>query len=369
VHHLRRSLLIIGISIGLFLQFERPADALPGSGIVSDAVGDATGDAFDSIVNGLVGWVVDSVQYFTGGVVNFLGTASTPGVDSVWFSGPASPYASVRSVALTLLLGFFLLGILSGLMHGDPAGMMRRMVGALPASIAGMVFAPQVTAYLLDLTDSMSSAVLANSGGDALEFLSTFGIAINASSGGFGMVVIAIIAILSALMLWIELLLRSALVYFLVALSPLAFAARVWPSAQGVLRRLTELLIGAIFSKLVICIALAVGMAALGNAGHAAGSNAGVGTAIAAGIGALVTGTTLLMLAAWSPFLLMRMMPIIETAVIAQGLSRAPLRAATSGASTISSISSVARIAGSTNITSAKGSSGTQRLASGGKAA
>jgi hypothetical protein len=369
VQHLRRSLLTIGIAIGLCLQFERPAAALPGAGIVSNAVGDATSNAFDSMIDGLVGWVVDSVQYFTGGVVNFLGSASTPGVDSVWFSGPSSPYASVRSVALTLLLGFFLLGTLTGLMHGDPSGMVRRMVGALPASIAGMVFAPQVAAYLLDLTDEMSSAVLANSGGDALHFLSTFGLAINASSGGFGMAVIAIIAILSALMLWIELLLRSALVYFLVALSPLAFAARVWPSAQGVLRRLTELLIGAIFSKLVICIALAVGMASLGNAGHAAGSDAGVGTAIAAGIGALVTGTTLLMLAAWSPFLLMRMMPIIETAVIAQGLSRAPLRAAASGVSLVSSVSSVARIAGTTNVSNVRASMGTQRLAGGGKAA
>jgi hypothetical protein len=108
-----------------------------------------------------------------------------------------------------------------------------------------------------------------------------------------------------------------------------------------------ELLIGAIFAKLVICVALAVGVAALGGAGHAAGGSAGVGTAIAAGIGALTTGTTLLALASWSPFLLMRMMPIVETAVIAQGISRGPMRVASSIASTANSAVSITRLAGS----------------------
>jgi type IV secretion system protein TrbL len=359
-----------GAAIGFFLLSERPADALtiPGEGLVTNSLNDAAGSAFDAAAHGVVTWVLDSVSYFTGGVVNFLNTASSPGVDSVWFSGPNSPYASVRSIALTLLLGFFLLGLLSGLVHGDANGMIRRMIGSVPAAIAGMVLAPQVTSLLLNLTDSLSTNVLSNSGTDALNFISTFSAAVNVGTGGFGTLIIAIFAILSALLLWIELLLRSALVYFLIALSPLAFAAMVWPAAKGALRRLMELVVAAIFSKLVICIALSVGAAALGTAGHAAGPNAGVGTAAAAGIGSLVTGTTLLVLASWAPFLLMRMMPVIETAVVAQGISRGPMRAAASGASMVSSVSTVARVAGSANNT-ARASTNASRIANKGSEA
>jgi hypothetical protein len=342
----RRVIATTGLVIGYSVLSASPAAALPGEGLVADKMGDLASNTFSGAANGMVQWVVDSVQYFTGGVVHFLGTASNPQIDSVWFSGPSSPYASVRAIALTLLLGFFLLGTLSGVIKGDVGGMLRRMIGALPAALAGMALAPQVVAKLLDLTDALSASVLSNSGGDALEFLVKFGAAINVGSGGFGVLILALLAILSALLLWIELLLRSALVYFLVALSPLAFATMVWPSAKGVTRRLMELLIGAIFSKLVICVALAVGTAALGSAGHAAGSDAGVGTAIAAGIGNLVTGTTLLVLASWSPFLLMKMMPIVETAVVAQGVSRGPMRAASRGVSTMSSLGTVARVAG-----------------------
>lgn len=357
---MRRQLTIAtGVAFGNCLLFARPAEALPGTGVVKDALGNAAGSTFTAAADGLVGWVVDSVQYFTGGVVHFLGTASTPQLDSVWFSGPSSPYASVRAIAITLLLGFFLLGILSGVIRGDVNGMLRRMIGALPAAIAGMALAPQIVGKLMDLTDALSAGVMQNSGGDALQFLTNFGVALNVGSGGFGILILAILAILSALMLWVELLLRSALVYFLVALSPLAFATMVWPSTRGVTRRLLELLVGAIFSKLVICVALSVGMAALGNATHAAGSDAGVGTAIAAGIGNLVTGTTLLVLASWSPFLLMKMMPIVETAVVAQGISRAPLRAATSGISTISSLGTVARVAGVPSATANRSSQST----------
>jgi hypothetical protein len=290
--------------------------------------------------------VLNSVVYFTNGVANFLKTAGHPQVDAVWFSGPSSPYASVRSIAVTMLLCFLLLSILTGLLHGDVSGMLRRMAGTLPASVAGMVVAPEIVSRLLDLTDALSTAVLTNSGGDAVGFLSHFDAFVISGAGGFGALVIGMFAIVSALLLWVELMLRSALVYFLVALSPLAFAAMVWPSARGVLRRLVELLVGVIFSKLVICIALAVGAAALGNTMQAVGSSAGAGNAAAAGLGSLLTGTTLLVLASWSPFILMRMIPIAESAVIAQGISRGPARAAMSGVGTVSSVNSVGRLAG-----------------------
>ena len=58
--------------------------------------------------------------------------------------------------------------------------------------------------------------------------------------GGFAVVLVGLIAVIGGLLLWVELLVRSAIVYLLVALSPLAFAAMVWPAVRGVARRLAE---------------------------------------------------------------------------------------------------------------------------------
>ena len=113
--------------------------------------------------------------------------------------------------------------------------------------------------------------MLANSDDQALHFLSGFGVAVTGATQGFAAVVIGLVVVLAALLLWIELMVRASLVYLLVAISPLGFAATLWPSARGFLRRTIEILVAVILSKLVICICLAIGVAALGGAGSAGG--------------------------------------------------------------------------------------------------
>jgi hypothetical protein len=144
----------------------------------------------------------------------------------------------------------------------------------------------------------------------------------------------------------VELLVRSALVYLLVAVNPIGFAAAVWPTARGLLRRLAELLVAVVVSKFVICVALAVGVAALAGAGQAAPAGTGVGTAAAASLGGLLVGGSVLALAAFSPFVVLKLMPIAEAALVAHGVSHAPLRSAQTGMSTYYYASSLSRLAG-----------------------
>ncbi len=89
-----------------------------------------------------------------------------------------------------------------------------------------------VVDLLLDLTDAMSTAVLGGSDGDALKFLGTFGVQAHAATGGFNTVVMGTVALVAAFMIWIELLIRASLLYLLVAMSPLVFAASVWPARK-----------------------------------------------------------------------------------------------------------------------------------------
>lgn len=344
-----RAAVAFAVITSLVAATEAPASALPGDGIVSDYVGNKISAAFSATTTGVVTWVLDAVGVFADGILNFLKTSARPQLDAVWFSGPTSPYASVRNIAVLLLLGLIFLGVISGLIRGDITGMIARIAAVLPAAVAGMLLTTVVVGQLLDLTDALSTAVLDNSGDQAIHFLSGFGATATATTNGFAALVIGMFAVGAAFALWVELIIRSSLIYFLVALSPLAFASTLWPATRGILRRLIELLLAAILSKLVICIALSIGVAALSGAGTAALPDAGLGVTASMSLGSLLTGTTLLVLAAWSPFLLMRMIPFVEGAVVAQGVSHSPARATQSAIGTASSAGSATRLAGVTS--------------------
>ena len=355
---LRRIFYPVGAGVSLVLVTATAAAAdLPGAGIVKDAIGGASGFAFDSIADGIGGWVLGAVGYFVNGVLDFLRTSARPDVGAAWFAGPGSPYATVRDIAGVLLVGFVLLGLIQGLLHGDIMGMVRRVAGTLPLAIGGMIVTTAVAGQFLALTDALSETVLHGTGERAVQFLSGFGLAASGATQGFAAVVLGFVAVLAALVLWVELIVRASLVYLLVAISPIGFAALLWPAARGFLRKTLEILLAVIVSKFVICVALAIGVAALagaGDAGQLAGAGAAAAGAAGAGLSspmatrlsALLVGAVILGLAAFSPFLVLKLIPLAEGAVVAQGLSRGPVRAAQSGVSTYSTARSLGRIGG-----------------------
>ncbi len=314
--------------------------------VIDTVVGRTVGWGFETIADGITSWILDAVAFFVEGTVDFLLNSASPDVTAAWFSGAGSPLATMRNIAGLLLLGFFLLGLIQGLLAGDIGGMLRRMALDLPAAVIGMVATTVVVDRLLALTDALSTAVLANADSQAVHFLSGFGVTVTGLTQGFAAVLMGLMAIIAGFMVWVELMVRSVLVYVLVALSPLAFATTVWPSAKGVLRRTFEVLLALIFSKLVIAIAISVGVAALSGAGTAAPADASAADEAAAGMGTLFAGTAILGMAALSPFLLLKLFPIAEAALVAQGVSRSPVRGAQATVSNVYYAQSLARLAG-----------------------
>lgn len=350
---LRPAVVAAAVCVLAEVLFAGPASAdVPNPvGIVVDGVGDllggAAGFAFDQIAEGIANWVLDAVGFFVGGVVDFLRSSARVDVEAAWFSGPGSPYFTVRNIAAALLVGFVFLGLLQGLLNGDTWGMVRRVAGGLPAAVVGMVVTTAVVARLVELTDALSNAVLTNSDDQALRFLSGFGVAVTGATQGFAAVVIGLVVVLAALLLWVELMVRASLVYLLVAISPLGFAAMLWPSARGFLRRTVEILLAVILSKLVICICLAIGVAALGGAGSA-GTDGSIATEAGGSVGTLLVGAVLFGLAAFSPFLILKLVPVAEAALVAQGVSRGPFRSTQTALSTYSSTRMISRLSGPT---------------------
>ena len=95
-----------------------------------------------------------------------------------------SPYATVRNIALALLLGFVFLGIIQGLFAGDIGGIIRRVAADLPAAILGMIATTVIVDKLLQLTDALSAAVLTHSGDQAVHFLSGSGVTVTSANQG-----------------------------------------------------------------------------------------------------------------------------------------------------------------------------------------
>jgi hypothetical protein len=279
----------------------------------------------------VVSGLADAARRMAEGVLSFLDASSGIRLDSGWWAGERTRavLGVVGALSVALLVGFCFLALLQGLLAGDPGAMVRAVLREVPVSVAGTALLVGITAMLLRLTDAASAAVLRGAPADVGTFLGGLSSAGAVTGNGLLGALVLIVFLVGGLLVWIELLVRSALLYLLLAFAPLTLAARVWPVARGAFRRLAELGLALIVSKFAIALALALGAAALAGGGP----DTGTSSAEAAGLslGGLLAGASLMALAAFTPFVVLRLLPVVEAAVVAQGISRTPVRAGQAG--------------------------------------
>jgi hypothetical protein len=214
--------------------------------------------------------------------------------------------------------------------------MVRTVAVEAPVSVFAMAAITTVTGVLLAATDGVSSWVLAGAPENIAGFFAFGKPQSILSLGLFGFILIPGF-ILAAIVVWIELAVRSALIYLLLAFSPLVLAVRVWPALSGAWHQLCRISLALIASKFVISLALGLGAAALagggpGNLGAPGPNLNDMGTQVGLTVGGLVMGLSLMVMAAFAPFVVLKLFPVFEAALVAQGISRGPLRAAQTGA-------------------------------------
>jgi hypothetical protein len=135
------------------------------------------------------------------------------------------------------------------------------------------------------------------------------------SGSPFLAIMVGLFLVAGAFALWIELLMREAAVYVIVLMLPLAFAAMVWPARRIWAIRAVELLAALILSKFAIVAVLSLGGAAL---------SAGTGH----GLTAAMVGVVLVIMGAFAPWALLRLLPLAELASSAAGSLRSEMRGA-----------------------------------------
>ena len=240
-----------------------------------------------------------------------------------------------------------ILAIIRAVVLGSPGAAVRSVGVDLPLAVFGAVATVGVAKALLDVADGLSEWVWESGRGNAQQALENMSKVLMSGLPGTGFlgVVLAVMLLGSLLFVWIVLFVRQSLIYIVLVLA-LAFAwpVAVFPPMRDTAKKTVELLVALIVAKPIMVLAMSVGISALGGIGAtappteidcqgASWAECFARDAEAANrnmqieIGALMTGVVAFGLAAFMPFLIWKLMPIVAAAVVAQGVASAPVRA------------------------------------------
>ncbi len=236
-------------------------------------------------------------------VAKAISESTSPRLTSTWFS---ATYWRVTAIAALLALPFLFAAAVQALLRSDLTLLLRAAFAYLPLAVLATAIAAPLTMLLLAGSDEMSSFVSSAATGSH-HFLRTlaYSAAVFAVAKGspFLLFSLGALAIAFAVALWLELAVREAAVYVIVLMLPLMFSAMVWPARRVWAIRAVEILVALILSKFVIVAVLSLGGGALGHVG----------------VVSAIAGIALLMLAAFSPWMLLRLLPMAELAGAAAG--------------------------------------------------
>jgi hypothetical protein len=254
-------------------------------------------------------WVADGAKFSLDETTKTLGEHTTPQLRTTWFS---ARYWSIAGIATLLTLPFLFAAVIQALIHSDLALLARVAIGYLPLAMLAIAVAAPVTMLLLAATDQLSSG-LSTAGGGLHSSWTGAAVGSGLTAEPFLRFLVDLLTTACAIVLWIELAIREAAVYVIVLMLPLAFAALVWPARRVWAIRAVELLTALILAKLAIVAVFDLGAAALSQLGHGQGG----------GLTAGLAGTVLVLLAALSPWAVLRLVPMSELAHSAVGSLRA----------------------------------------------
>jgi hypothetical protein len=263
--------------------------------------------AGDAVMQGVTKWVANGAAWLVGQAGKLIDETTTPRLDSPWFG---QQYKEMAALAAVFALPLLLLSVLQSVLRRDSSIVVRAAFVHLPAAFLLTAGAVAVVVMFLQLTDEMCAQVSSSAGSDAGSFFKDTTDALGklgAASGQGAVPLFAVflggfIAAVGAFFVWIELVLRSAAVYVTVLFLPFTFVAMIWPSTARWCRRLVELLFAVIFSKFVIVAIMSLAAAGLG---QSRSDEAFQG---------VIAGAALMLLAALSPLVLLRLIPIAEAA-------------------------------------------------------
>ncbi len=262
----------------------------------------------------IVAWVLGGAKWTMNHMASVISSTTSPRLTAGWFTGV---YLRVEALALFFTLLFLCAAAVEALLRSDGAILAKAAFGYLPLAAVLTAVATPLTLLVLATTDQISAGFVAIAGQGATHFAtgtSAWVVTGLAAVDPFFAVMAGALVVAAGGALWVEMLVREVSVYVVVAMMPLAFAAMVWPARRIWAVRTVEVLVALILSKVAIVVVLALGGAALGHSG-------------ASGLTKLLGGLALVLLGAFSPWILLRLIPLAEVASAAVGHVRGHVHA------------------------------------------
>ncbi len=292
------------------------------AGSVGGLVGEAAGSLAGGVLEQLATWIIGAATKITSFVSSEMRKTSTPQLESAWYEAQFAPMADLGA-ALGLLVT--LIALASAAVRRSPEALAATIAGIARAGIGtGLVVA--LTVVGLGIADQISASVISSS---PHAFWAAASSAWGTSGfGGFGSsalaMLIALIEVFAAIFVWLELIVRDAVIYVAVLFFPVALAAAIWPALAAWPGRLARLLVLFVALKPVALIVLSF-------AGNAAASGLSFSGGVSGSVGTILAATVILGLAAFSPWALMYLLAAdSESAQASHGL-RAAAASATTG--------------------------------------
>ena len=293
-------------------------------------------DIANAFFSGAGSWMVSGANWVLIEIGRVLSVTTQVHLGAPWF---LTRSRVIDSFLPLIALAFLVVAIIQALLRQDLALMLRVMVVSLPASIILASSAVEIASLGLVVTDQLAAGMSAGSGQQIKTVTSALGSAmVNLTKTGssvpsFIAAFLGLLVVIASVVLWIELIMRASAIYVVVAFLPLALVAILWPAVSVWARRLVETLVALMVSKLVIVVVLSLGVGALASAGSR-------------GVGAVLVGLAMVILAAFAPFALFRLIPMVESGALAslQGLRQHAQRVVQHGSARSASNFAVTRL-------------------------
>src|SRR6202035_2334137 len=262
-------------------------------GDVAGLIGSAAGDVMDQVT----AWMVQAAQTISGWVVKEAGVIAHPELTAGWYLHLFSGLAALGG-ALAGLVALIALG--SAAIRKDPDALGEVIYGIARAGIGTSVVIA-LTIIALSAADAIANGFAAQMPADFYKTLaSQWG---GSGFGGLGAaalaILVAFVATIAGLLVWLELIVREAAIYIAVLFFPIGLAASIGPALRSWVRRLSMLLLMFVLLRPVVVIVLA-----LAGSVTASGLFFGSGS-IPHSVGTILAGVVIFALAAFAPWSLM----------------------------------------------------------------
>ena len=268
-------------------------------GLIGSLLGWPFKEAAKVGLSALSSWIVAGAQAMLAEVVKVISLVTTPSLSASWFS---ASYWRIAGLALLLTVPFLFAAAVQAVIRTDMGVLLRAAFIDLPIAVLAVTITAPLVALLLSATDEMC-AVVTGGGTAGGSFLTTAAANLSNLPNGFMLVVIALMILLAGMALMVELIMRAAAIYIVVLFLPLGFAAMVWPARRVWVKRMAELLVALILSKFAMVAILSLAVSGLASFGA---EDSTLSTAL--------TAMALMVLAAFSPWALLRLLPFTEIA-------------------------------------------------------